>query len=90
MEAGRAVAAFGDLPTLADAAQKNKSLKIVRPKPVIFKSDSNYGVSPDIDNRSLQVINIAIQNAENDGSFQAALDKAGVVDPNDLGDLEMK
>ncbi len=90
MEAGRAVAAFGDLPTLADAAQKNKSLKIVRPKPVIFKSDSNYGVSPDIDNRSLQVINIAIQNAKNDGSFQAALDKAGVVDPNDLGDLEMK
>lgn len=90
MEAGRAVAAFGDLPTLADAAQKNKSLKIVRPEPVIFKSDSNYGVSADIDERSLQVINIAIQNAKNDGSFQAALDKAGVIGPNNLGDLEMK
>lgn len=90
MEAGRAVAAFGDLPTLADAAQKNKSLKIVRPEPVIFKSDSNYGVSADIDERSLQVINIAIQNAKNDGSFQAALDKAGVISPDNLGDLAMK
>lgn len=90
MESGRAIAAFGDLPTLADAAQKNKSLKIVRPKPVIFKSDSNYGVSADIDPRSLQVINIAIQNAKNDGSFQAALDKAGVISPDNLGDLAMK
>ncbi|WP_193071164.1 substrate-binding periplasmic protein [Brevibacterium sp. FME37] len=90
MESGRAIAAFGDLPTLADAAQKNKSLKIVRPKPVIFKSDSNYGVSADIDQRSLQVINIAIQNAKNDGSFQAALDKAGVISPDNLGDLAMK
>lgn len=90
MESGRAIAAFGDLPTLADAAQKNKSLKIVRPKPVIFKSDSNYGVSADIDPRSLQVINIAIQNAKNDGSFDAALEKAGVVSADDLGDLAMK
>lgn len=90
MEAGRAVAAFGDLPTLADAAQKNKELKIVRPDPVIFLSDSNYGVNPDIDARSLQVINIAIQNAKNDGSFEQALKDAGVVSPEDLGDLEMK
>ncbi|WP_231443098.1 substrate-binding periplasmic protein [Brevibacterium zhoupengii] len=90
MESGRAIAAFGDLPTLADAAQKNKSLKIVRPQPVIFKSDSNYGVSADIDPRSLQVINIAIQNAKNDGSFDAALEKAGVVSADDLGDLAMK
>ncbi|MDH5149045.1 substrate-binding periplasmic protein [Brevibacterium casei] len=90
MEAGRAVAAFGDLPTLADAAQKNDTLKIVRPNPVIFKSDSNYGVSADIDARSMEVLNIAIQNAKNDGSFQSALDKAGVIDPSNLGDLEMK
>ena len=90
MESGRAVAAFGDLPTLADAAQKNDSLKIVRPDPVIFKNDSNYGVIADIDPRSLQVINIAIQNAKNDGSFEAALKEAGVVSPEDLGDLAMK
>ncbi|RBP65720.1 amino acid ABC transporter substrate-binding protein (PAAT family) [Brevibacterium sanguinis] len=90
MEAGRAVAAFGDLPTLADAAQKNEQLKIVRPDPVIFLSDSNYGVNPDIDARSLQVINIAIQNAKNDGSFEQALKDAGVISPDDLGDLEMK
>lgn len=90
MEAGRAVAAFGDLPTLADAAQKNEQLKIVRPQPPIFLSDSNYGVNPDIDARSLQVINIAIRNAKNDGSFEQALKDAGVVDADDLGDLEMK
>jgi polar amino acid transport system substrate-binding protein len=51
---------------------------------------SNYGVSPDIDPRSLQVLNIAIQNAQQDGSLQRALDEAGVVDPENLGDLEMK
>lgn len=90
MEAGRAIAAFGDMPTLADAAQKNKSLKIVRPQPPIFLSDSNYGVIPGIDARSLQVINIAIQSSKNDGSFEQALKDAGVVDPDDLGDLEMK
>lgn len=90
MEAGRAVASFGDVPTLADASQKNKNLKIVRPNPVIFKADSNYGVTPNIDERSLQVINIAIRNAKNDGSLQNALDEAGVVDPDNLGDLEMK
>lgn len=90
VKAGRADAAFGDLPTFADAAAKDPSLKIVRPDPVIFLSDSNYGVSPDIDARSLQVLNIAIQNSKNDGSLQRALDEAGVADPENLGDLEMK
>ncbi len=90
IKAGRANSAFGDLPTLADAAQKDPSLKLVRPEPAIFKVSSNYGVSADIDPRSLQVLNIAIQNAQQDGSLQRALDEAGVVDPENLGDLEMK
>jgi ABC-type amino acid transport substrate-binding protein len=90
VKSGRANAAFGDVPTLADAAEKDSSLKLVRPEPAIFKVSSNYGVSPDIDPRSLQVLNIAIQNAQQDGSLQRALDEAGVVDPENLGDLEMK
>ncbi|GAA4478766.1 substrate-binding periplasmic protein [Microbacterium panaciterrae] len=90
MKAGRAAAAFADLPTLADAAKKDPSLKIVVPKPSLYLQDSNYGVKADIDARSLQVINIAIQSAKNDGSLKAAFDKAGIVAPNNLGDLEMK
>lgn len=90
VKAGRANSAFGDLPTLADAAQKDSGLKIVRPNPAIFRVSSNYGVNADIDARSLQVLNIAIQNAQQDGSLQRALDEAGVVDPENLGDLELK
>lgn len=89
MKAGRAVAAFADLPTLADAAKKDSSLKIVVPTPTIFKQDSNYGVNENIDARSLQVLNIAIQSAQNDGTLKAAFDKAGIVDPANLGDLAM-
>ncbi|WP_052226532.1 substrate-binding periplasmic protein [Microbacterium mangrovi] len=89
MKAGRAVAAFADLPTLADAAKKDSSLKIVVPNPTIFKQDSNYGVNENIDARSLQVLNIAIQSAQNNGTLKAAFDKAGIVDPANLGDLAM-
>lgn len=90
MNAGRAVAAFADLPTLADAAQKDPSLKIVVPDPAIFVQDSNYGVNADIDARSLQVLNIAIQSAKNDGSLARAFSEAGIVEVETLGDLRMQ
>ncbi|UOQ90528.1 transporter substrate-binding domain-containing protein [Agromyces endophyticus] len=90
MGAGRAVAAFADLPTLADAAQKDPSLKIVVPDPPIFVQDSNYGVNADIDARSLQVLNIAIQTAKNDGSLKRAFEEAGIVEVDTLGDLQMQ
>ena len=90
MGAGRAGAVFADLPTLADAAQKDPSLKIVVPEPSIFLQDSNYGVNADIDARSLQVLNIAIQGAKNDGSLKAAFNEAGIVEVDTLGDLRMQ
>lgn len=90
MNAGRAVATFADLPTLADAAQKDPSLKIVVPEPAIFVQDSNYGVNADIDARSLQVLNIAIQSAKNDGSLARAFAEAGIVEVETLGDLRMQ
>lgn len=90
MKAGRANAVFADLPTLANAAQQDKSLKIVMPKPELFVQDSNYGVNENIDARSLQVLNIAIQSAQNDGTLRTAFDQAGVITPETLGDLEMK
>lgn len=89
MKAGRAAAAFGDLPTLANAAQQDKSLKIVMPNPALFVQDSNYGVNENIDARSLQVLNIAIQSAQNDGTLTKAFKDAGVVTPDTLGDLKM-
>lgn len=90
MKAGRAVAAFGDLPTLADAAQKDPSLKIVVPMPALFVQDSNYGVNPDMDARSLQILNIAIDGAKNDGTLTRAFADAGIIEVDTLGDLEMK
>ena len=90
MAAGRAVAVFADLPTLADAAQKDASLKIVAPEPAIYVQDSNYGVNADIDARSLQVLNIAIQSAKNDGSLARAFAEAGIVEIETLGDLRMQ
>lgn len=90
MGAGRAIAVFADLPTLADAAQKDPSLKIVVPEPALFIQDSNYGVNQDIDARSLQVLNIAIQSAKNDGSLNRAFAEAGIIEVSTLGDLRMK
>ncbi|KUF06807.1 ABC transporter substrate-binding protein [Leucobacter sp. G161] len=90
MKAGRAVAAFADLPTVADAAQKDPSLKIVVPEPAIFTQDSNYGVNANIDPRSLQVLNIAIRGAQNDGSLSRAFAEAGIIEVETLGDLRMK
>lgn len=90
MKAGRADAAFGDLPTMANAAEKDKSLKIVVPEPELFAQNSNYGVNENIDARSLQVLNIAIQGAQNDGTLTQAFQDAGILTPETLGDLEMK
>lgn len=90
MSAGRATAVFADLPTLADAAQKDPSLKIVVPEPSIFIQDSNYGVNADIDARSLQILNIAIQGSKNDGSLNRAFEEAGIIEVDTLGDLRMK
>ncbi|WP_449278962.1 substrate-binding periplasmic protein [Leucobacter sp. GX24907] len=90
VKAGRANSAFGDLPTLAEAAKQNPDLKIVVPETPIFKSDTNYGVTADVDARSLQVLNIAIRSAQQDGSLQRAFDDAGVITLENLGDLEMK
>jgi ABC-type amino acid transport substrate-binding protein len=90
MAAGRAVAAFGDLPTLADAASKNPDLKIVVPTPALFVQDSNYGVNQDVDARSMNVLNIAIRTAQNNGTLGAAFDKAGIITIDTLGDLRMQ
>lgn len=89
MKAGRADAVFADLPTLANAAQQDKSLKIILPEPALYLQDSNYGVNADIDPRSMQVLNIAIQSAQNDGTLRKAFEDAGVVTPETLGNLEM-
>lgn len=89
MAAGRAEAAFADLPTAADAAQNDESIKIIVPDPAIFISDSNYGVNEDIDARSMNVLNIAIKQSQNDGSFAAAIAEAGILEVDTLGDLEM-
>lgn len=88
--ANRAAAVFADLPTIADAAKKNPKMKVLVPTPAIFMQNSNYGVSADIDARSLQILNISIESAKNDGSLKAAFNKAGIVEVDTLGDLRMK
>lgn len=90
VNAGRAQAAFADLPAALGAVQGDDSLKIIVPDPVIYQIASGFGLPQDIDAYSLQVINIAISNAQNSGEFQRALDAVGLLSPDSLGDFEKR
>jgi ABC-type amino acid transport substrate-binding protein len=86
MKADRAEALFVDLPTAEGAVQNDDNLKIIVPDPVIYQSGSGYGVTNDIDPRSLQLINIAVLDAQDYGDLSIAFEKVGFREVEDLGD----
>ncbi len=90
VQAGRAVALFADLGTAVDMATKQKGYGIVVPNPAIFVHYVAYGVPTGIDPRSLQIVNIAIDNAVASGSIARAFAAAGYKDVDQLGALEIK
>lgn len=90
VNAGRAIAEFTDLPTAESQAQADDSLKIIVPDPPIYSATAGYGVPADIDPRSLQIVNIAIDRAIKEGVLTEAYEEAGYVEVENLGDLEKK
>lgn len=88
VESGRAIAAYFDLASSIDTVQKDPSYKLVIPDPVIYRSGAGYGIPANVDPRSLQIINITIQNAIDSGDLDRAIKAAGIhLDAAGLDDL---
>lgn len=90
MKAGRAIAEFVDLPTAESQAVADSSVKIVVPTPQIYAAGAGYGLSDTIDSRSLELINIAIADAQMSGELDRAYAKQHYTAITNLGSLEKK
>lgn len=90
VKAGKAIAVFTDLGTAVDMATKDKSLGIVVPDPAVFVHHVAYGVPAGIDSRSMDILNVAIDNSVASGEIDRAFAEAGYRDVDALGDLEIK
>lgn len=90
VKAGKAIAIFADLGTAVDMATKDKSLGIIVPDPAIFVHHVAYGVPAGIDARSMDILNVAIDNSVASGEIDRAFAEAGYRDIDALGDLEIK
>jgi ABC-type amino acid transport substrate-binding protein len=84
VSAGRAIAEFTDLPTAESQAQADDSLKIIVPEPALYSAAAGYGVPDDIDARSLQIVNIAIERAISEGVLTDAYEEAGYLEVGNL------
>ncbi|WP_405733660.1 transporter substrate-binding domain-containing protein [Streptomyces sp. NBC_01537] len=90
VKAGKAIAVFTDLGTAVDMATKDKSLGIIVPDPAIFVHHVAYGVPAGIDARSMDILNVAIDNSVASGEIDRAFAEAGYREVDALGDLEIK
>lgn len=90
VKAGKAVAVFADLGTAVDMATKDKSFGIIVPDPAIFVHHVAYGVPAGIDARSMDILDVAIDNSVASGEIDRAFAEAGYREADALGDLEIK
>lgn len=86
---GKAIAVFADNGTAEVMVQKQPTLKIMIPNPPIFVHDVSYGVRQDIDDASLQAVNIAINNMVMSGQISRAFQAAGYLDVAALQQTDM-
>ncbi|MGW1718143.1 transporter substrate-binding domain-containing protein [Streptomyces sp. NPDC002156] len=89
VKAGKAIAVFADLGTAVDMATKDKSLGVIVPDPAIFVHHVAYGVPAGIDARSMDILNVAIDNSVASGEIDRAFAEAGYREEDALGDLEI-
>lgn len=89
MEAGRASSVFTDLGTAVDIANKRPNFGIVVPNPPIFVHYVAYGLPANVDPRSLQIFNIAVDNAVASGKIDRAFAEAGYRQQDDLREMEI-
>jgi polar amino acid transport system substrate-binding protein len=90
VKAGRAIAVFADLPTAESQAQVDPSVKIIVPDPGIYAAGAGYGVPNDIDARSLQLLNIAINDTRLSGELERAYAEQKYLPIDQLGALAKK
>jgi polar amino acid transport system substrate-binding protein len=90
MEAGRASSVFTDLGTAVDIVNKRPNFGIVVPSPPIFVHYVAYGLPANIDPRSLQIFNIAVDNAVASGKIDRAFAEAGYRQQDDLREMEIR
>jgi len=87
VKAGRADTAFFDVMTAGAYAQDDPSLCILVPEPAVHTMAVTTGVSPNIDEFSLQTVNFAINDSIRQGRFGAAWDESGALSADNIGDL---
>jgi polar amino acid transport system substrate-binding protein len=90
LQAGRASAVFTDLGTAETIVAKDHNYGIIVPKPAIFVHYVAYGLPSSIDPRSLQIVNIAIDNSVASGEVQRGFDQAGFKGQDNLGDMQVQ
>jgi polar amino acid transport system substrate-binding protein len=90
VKAGKAIAVFTDLGTAVDMATKDKSFGIIVPDPTIFVHHVAYGVPAGVDARSMDILNVAIDNSVASGEIDRAFADAGYRDVDALGSLQIK
>ncbi|PZQ90405.1 MAG: hypothetical protein DI534_04115 [Leifsonia xyli] len=88
LDAGRVAALSCDLGTAGGIVGADSTKKIIVPDPIYYQSASGFGVPENIDPRSLQIINIAIQDAQDDGELTAAFKAVGYREVGNLGDWQ--
>jgi polar amino acid transport system substrate-binding protein len=86
---GKAVAVFADNGTAEVMVKQQPTLKIIIPNPAIFVHDVAYGVRADIDQHSLQAVNITIKNQVAAGKISRAFAAAGYLDIDQLALTDM-
>jgi polar amino acid transport system substrate-binding protein len=85
VKAGRAAAQFSDYGNALGQVRSDKSLAIVVPNPELWVAPVSYGVPQDIDEHSLQTINVSIRQSQNSGERDRAFAEVGYLPIEDLG-----
>lgn len=90
VQAGRASSVFTDLGTAVNVVNEQPDFGIVIPDPPIFVHHVAYGLPAAVDPRSMQVFNIAVDNAVASGTIDRAFSEAGYRDEDEIGDMEIQ
>jgi polar amino acid transport system substrate-binding protein len=89
LTSGRAIASFLDVPGAASFAKQRDDVKILVPNPPISVQAVGYGMSPNIDEASLQFVDNSLDTLIKSGVIQRQMVKDGFVTTDQLGDLEL-
>jgi ABC-type amino acid transport substrate-binding protein len=87
VKSGRASAQFSDYGNALGQVRSDNSLAIVVPSPELWLAPVSYGVPKNIDEHSLQTINVSIRQSQNSGERDRAFAKVGYIAVEDLGSL---